>query len=377
MAKKRLGTAGIVACILIGLGVFLVVAAIMLPTYTKGKAMKTPLDLHVETVATGKGAVLDAESLTQGAPDVAHDVPLKAVRNVTVQDPSNEDVITVQAGQRLLREDKPAPQSDVPTARDPQLVNATVDKVTVDRITSLPVNDPDSPNGVWTDAGGQMEDVPREGLQYKFPFEVEKKSYPYFDLTSRTDNPIDFAGEEEIDGMTVYHFTQKVGPVDLAQTVGGTADKLTIPAEALGVPGDEDVSVHRFYTNERDLWVDPVTGVIIKGREQINQYFARDADDPERITALSVSPRTGLTFDQDTIDYQLNQARDGQDQIRLVTFTIPLIAGIVGALALLGGLILGFLKVGRRGDRNDGGRAEDGWDDGGWDDRPTEQFPTY
>src|SRR5699024_1724869 len=304
-------------------------------------------------------------------------VPLKAVRNVTVQDPSNEDVITVQAGQRLLREDKPAPKSDVPTARDPQLVNATVDKVTVDRITSLPVNDPDSPNGVWTDAGGQMEDVPREGLQYKFPFEVEKKSYPYFDLTSRTDNPIDFAGEEEIDGMTVYHFTQKVGPVDLAQTVGGTADKLTIPAEALGVPGDEDVSVHRFYTNERDLWVDPVTGVIIKGREQINQYFARNADDPERITALSVSPRTGLTFDQDTIDYQLNQARDGQDQIRLVTFTIPLIAGIVGALALLGGLILGFLKVGRRGDRNDGGRAEDGWDDGGWDDRPTEQFPTY
>src|SRR5699024_2489544 len=130
---------------------------------------------------------------------------------------------------------------------------------------------------------------------------------------------------------------------------------------------DEDVTVHRFYTNERDLWVDPVTGVIVKGREQINQYFARNADDPERITALSISPETGLTFDQDTVDYQLKQARDGQDQIRLVTFTVPLIAGIVGALALLGGLVLGFLKVGRRDDRIDGG----------WDDQPTEQFPTY
>lgn len=377
MAKKRLGTAGIVACILIGLGVFLVVAAIMLPTYTKSKAMKTPLDLHVETVATGKGAVLDAASLTEGAPKVAHDVPLKAVRNVTVQDPSDEDVITVQAGQRLLRMDKPAPKSEAPTAKDPRLVNATVDKVTLDRITSLPVNDPDSPNGVWTDAGGQMQEVPREGLQYKFPFEVDKTSYPYFDLTSRTTNPIDFAGEEEIGGMEVYHFTQKVGPVDLAQTVGGTTDKLTIPAKALGVTGDEDVTVHRFYTNERDLWVDPVTGVIVKGREQINQYFARGADDPERITALSVSPETGLTFDEDTVDYQLKQAQDGQDQIRLVTFIIPLIAGIVGALALLAGLILGFLKIGRRGDRHEEVRNDGGWDDGGWDDQPTEQFPTY
>ncbi|GAA4822046.1 DUF3068 domain-containing protein [Tomitella cavernea] len=366
MAKKRLGSAGIVACILIGLGVFLVVVAIMLPTYTKSKALKTPLDLHVETVATGKGAVLDASSLVAGAPEVAHDVPLKAVRNVTVQDPSNADIITVQAGQRLLRTDKPAPKSDAPTARDPRLINATVDKVTLDRVTSMPINNPESPNGVWTDAGGQMDPVPREGLQYKFPFDVEKKSYPYFDLTSRTTHPIDFAGEEEIDGMTVYHFTQDIAPVDLSKTVGGTSDKLTIPAEALGVTGEGDVEVHRFYTNQRDLWVDPVTGVIVKGREVINQYFARSADDDARITALSISPETGLTFDQNTIDYQLQQARDGQDKIELVTFTIPLIAGIVGALVLLAGLILGFLKTGRSGRRDDD-RHEP----------PTEQIPTY
>ncbi len=366
MAKKRLGAAGIVACILIGLGVFLVVVAIMLPTYTKGKAMKTPLDLHVETVATGKGSVLDAASLVAGTPQVAHDVDLEFIRNVTVQDPSNADVITVQAGQRLLRLDKPAPKGDAPAAKDPRLVNALVDKVTLDRITSMPVNDPDSPDGVWTDAGAQMEAVPRDGLQYKFPFNVERKSYPYFDLTSRTTNPIDFVGEEKIQGLTVYHFSQKIAPVDLSKTVGGTTDSLTIPAKALGVTGDGDIQVHRFYTNQRDLWVDPVTGVIVNGREEINQYFAQNADDDARITALSISPQTGLAFNQDTIDYQLGQARDGQDKIDLFTFTIPLIAGIVGALALIAGLVLGFFKAGR-GRREVGGQHEP----------PTEQIPTY
>lgn len=348
MAKKRLGARGIAACILIGLGVFLVVAAIMLPTYTKSKAMKTPLDLHVETVAKGKASVLDAASLTKGAPKVDHSVDIEALRNVTVQDPSNGDVITVQAGQRLLRMDKPEPKSEAPSAKDPRLINATVDKVTLDRVSSEPVNNEDSPNGVWTNAGGQMQEVPREGLQYKFPFNVDKSSYPYFDLTSRTTNPIDFAGEESIDGLEVYHFTQEISPVDLAKSVGGPTDSLTVPPSALGLPGDEDVRVDRFYTNQRDLWVDPVTGVIVKGKEVINQYFAEQADSEARVTALSVSPETGLTFDQDTIDYQVKQARDGQDKITLLTTIIPIVAGIIGALMIIGGVLLGFTGIGRK-----------------------------
>src|SRR5699024_1281697 len=359
MAKRRLDKATILACILVGLGVFLVVAAIMLPTYTKSKALKTPLDLHVETTATGQASILDAQSLQAGHPEVAHGVDIKSVRNVTVQDPSNEDVITVQAGTRLLRLDKPAPDSDEPTAQDKRLVNATLDKVTLDRKSSKPINDPDHPNGVWTDAGGQMVPVPREGLQYKFPFDAQKKTYPYFDLTSRTTNPIDFVGESEIDGMTVYHYSQTLDPIDLSKTVGGSADSLTVPASALGltgaqaaqITGDEqgsdqpgsgqegsgqegdqqggegndggegdddsdeqgsdeaeaEIGVHRYYTNTRDLWVDPVTGVIVKGREQINQYFAPTADSDARITALAVSPETGLTFTDDTIEYQVDQ----------------------------------------------------------------------
>lgn len=391
MAKRRLDKATILACILVGLGVFLVVAAIMLPTYTKSKALKTPLDLHVETTAAGKASILDAQSLQAGHPDVAHDVNIESVRNVTVQDPSNEDIITIQAGNRLLRTDKKAPEGDEPTASDPRLINATVDKVTLDRKTSEPINDPDHPNGVWTDAGGQMQPVPRKGLQYKFPFDAQKKSYPYFDLTSRTTHPIDFVGDGEIDGMTVYHYSQTLDPIDLSQTVGGQQDSLTIPASALGLTGaqvaqitggqegdeqgsdqegdeqgsdeqqgdeqgsdagEAEVDVHRFYTNERDLWVDPVTGVIVKGREQINQYFAPGADSDARITALAVSPKTGLTFDDDTIQYQIDQARDGQDEIRLVTFILPLAAGIVGAALLLAGLILGFMRAGKNGGKN-------------------------
>ena len=63
---ERSGPSRILALVLIGLGAFLVVAAILIPTYTISALEKTPLDLEVTTVSTGEGSVLDATSLAAG-----------------------------------------------------------------------------------------------------------------------------------------------------------------------------------------------------------------------------------------------------------------------------------------------------------------------
>jgi hypothetical protein len=55
------------AYILVGLGAFLIVAALLLPTYSVNQLAKTPLDLEITTVATtpeGGGEVLNATTLT-------------------------------------------------------------------------------------------------------------------------------------------------------------------------------------------------------------------------------------------------------------------------------------------------------------------------
>ncbi|NLU83697.1 DUF3068 domain-containing protein [Rhodococcus sp. HNM0569] len=331
---ERSGPSRVIALILVGLGVFLLAVAILVPVYSKGKLAKTPLDLEVTTIAEGTGKVLDAKSLTdqEPGPKVDEDVPIIAQRYVTTEDPSNADDITVQAGQTVRRTDKQG---------DTGLLTASVDRVTMDRKSSMPTNDP--VGTVQTSADAPALEVERDGLQYKFPFDSKQETYPYWDLNARESSPIDFVEETEINGLKVYHYSQEVGPFDLSKAdPSAPTNKLQLPASAWGVEGGElPITMTRWYTNTRDLWVEPETGVVVKGQEQIHQYYARNKARPE-IDVLDVS----LPFNEETIEFQAQQARDGIDQLNTFARTLPIVAGIVGVIALIGGVVLG-LRSGR------------------------------
>ena len=338
---ERSGPSRIVALVLIGLGAFLVVAAILIPTYTVLALGKTPLDLEVTTVSTGEGSVLNSSSLAAGRAVVDENVPLVSQRFVTVEDPSNADIMTLQAGQTLRRSDKQA---------DTGLLTANVDRVTVDRKTSMPV---DNPIGTIQVSGDKpAEEVAHTGLQYKFPFNAEQKSYPYFDINARASKDIDFVEATEINGTPVYKYQQTVGPVDLSTVVNLPTNKVTLPADTWGVEGGtEPVTMTRWYENTRTVWVEPETGVIVKGEEQLHQYYAREAGTPE-VDVL----KAPITFDENTVEYQIQQAKDGQDKISLFGRTIPIVAGVLGVIALIAGVFL--LLRGGNGDHRQPARAD-------------------
>lgn len=331
---ERSGSGRKLALALVGLGAFLIVAAILIPTYTVGKLAKTPLDLEVTTVAEGTGDILNARALLSGRAQVDTDVPIVAQRFVTVEEPSNADIMTLQAGQTVRRLDMQG---------DTGLVSATVDRVTVDRVSGMPVTkeeNPDAVSTIQTSATAPPTEIPnRDGLQYRFPFGTEQKSYPYFDLNARETYPIDYIDETEINGVKVYHFRHEIEPVDLSAVDPSVPTyKLSLPASTWGVEGGETpVTMTRWYTNVRDLWVEPETGVVIKGQEQQYQYYAREASRPE-VTVLQVS----LPFNEDTIEFQVEQAKNGIDTLNLFGRTVPIILGILGLLALIAGIVLGL-----------------------------------
>lgn len=345
---ERSGPSRIAALVLVGLGAFLLVAAILIPTYSVSSLEKIPLDLEVTTVSTGSGSVLDAESLAAGDPQVDQDVPFVSQRYVTVEDPSDADKVTVQAGTTLRRTDMQG---------ETGLRSATVDRVTLDRVTAMPVQDPIGSIQVQGDA--PAEEVEHTGLQYKFPFDAQQESYPYFDINARASQPIDFVEETEINGTPVYMYRQTVGPVDLSEVVTSPSNRVTLPAQAWGVEGGEEpVTMSRFYENERTLWVEPETGVIVKGDEQLLQYYSRTAGEPE-VVVVDVP----LTFDENTVEFQLDVAKDGMDTLSLFGRTIPIIAAILGAIALIAGIVLGIRGQGgnnRPARRSEPNRPDDG-----------------
>ncbi|GGF93547.1 hypothetical protein GCM10007304_04300 [Rhodococcoides trifolii] len=321
----------IVPLVLVGLGVFLLVVAILMPTYMTGRLEKTPLDLEITTVSTGTGTVLNAASLTAGRAQIDQNVPLVSQRFVTTEEPSDSDTITVQAGSTLRRTDKQG---------DTGLLTALVDRVSADRKTAMPVD----PVGTIQAQGDKpAEEVPHTGLQYKFPFGAEQKTYPFFDTVARQSFDMNFVEETEINGLPVYHYTQTIAPVDLSTVVNLPTNKLALPADTWGVPGGSvPITMTRFYENTRNIYVEPKTGVIVKGEEAVHQYYARRAETPD-VDVLNAT----IGFDDNSVDFQLGKAREGIDQISLISRTIPIIAAIVGLISLLVGLFLLFFRKGR------------------------------
>lgn len=277
----------IAACGLMGLGAALLIAALLLSTYTKGKIAKIPLDIDTTLVSDGTGTAFDPASLLGERFVVDRDVPMVFQQQITVESPSNADVVTLQAGSTLRRTDK---------QQDNGLMLAMVDTVTMDRSSAMAVSSESNPGGAVQKPRAIEDDqpptniaLPHEGLTYRFPFDTEKKTYPLFDPIAQKAYDANYDGEEDVNGLTTFKFTQNVGydnegklvePVKYASLYEDDADsQVTARAALWGVEGDpeEPITMSRFYAAERTLWVDPVSGTIVKSDEHAYHYYARDA----------------------------------------------------------------------------------------------------
>ncbi|HHU45356.1 MAG TPA: DUF3068 domain-containing protein [Actinomycetales bacterium] len=376
MARKTLSH------LMLIIGAALVVIAVLLPTFLVPKFKVIPLDtVSTSVTETREGTLLDASQLAAGEPVapraddercqdeenlplhcfINDEVPLFTSRHIHVEEPSDEDWVTLQAGLVMGREDKEEPDN---------LVTATLDRVTLDRRTSLPVNEPISTFSLSA-PGQEGSDDPveftRPGVQYKFPFDAEKKSYQYFDGNALQAFPIDFMREEEQDGETVYVYEQSIGPVNLYESVrdhftqdGGELTeaeesslaslRLAFPAENWGLEGDEEVEMSRYYTNTRTLRIEPTTGQIVNGTEQIFQFYAQDDEEAEEIASEEgrereaqelnrTAMRYDAQWDEDTMATQMGSAKDSKGMLNMAGTIAPWVVGIIGVILIALGLI--------------------------------------
>ena len=434
------------ALVLVGLGAFLITIALALVFFVVPGQKKTPLDINSTTVTeTSQGAILVASALASNTPTelnadraecraeeaeapedddeegtgdeagadgdvetveddaaddsevqfpvtcfIDNDIPLYSQRRVQAVEPSDGDVITLQAAQSLLRQDLEGGE-DVDA-----LVNATIDRVTVDRVTSEPIDEPVSTLQVVAGGADGDDTAPvgfvREGLQYKFPFDTEQRTYQYFDASTFTTNPIEFMGETSVGGIQAYEFQQELGPIDMWSSIrdhfAAISDGYDPAVESIlasyrregmtagqwGLDGDpeREVDMRRFYTNTRTVYVNPDTGQIVDGKEDIFQFFAEDQDEAETFVSSaetmeaerSEPTRTAVRFqsgwDEETTETTLAGAQESADSLNTFGRVLPTVLGILGVLALIGGIVLGARGGRATAGRTAGGRAAGG-----------------
>ncbi len=334
-----------------GLGAALLIAALLLSTYTKSNISKIPLDIDHTVVSDGSGTAFDPASLNEQNFVVNEDVPLVMQEQVTVESPANADVVTLQVGSTLRRSDK---------QQENGLLLAMVDTVTLDRETAMAVSSESNPGGaVQKPRAIENEEpptniaLPHEGLSYRFPFDTEKKTYPYFDPIAQKAFDANYDGEEDVNGLTTYKFTQNVGfdgdgelvdPIPYASLYDDEADsRATAPARLWGIEAEdpeEPITMTRYYAAQRTFWVDPVSGTIVKQTDRGYHYYAREALEPE-VTFVDYS----VTTNEESIESQVSAARDERDRVALWGRILPITFTALGLIALVGGALLGAFSL--------------------------------
>jgi len=78
----------IAACGILGLGAALLIAALLLMTYTKSKITKIPLDLDATLVSDGTGTAFDPASLSAPKFEVSKNSPVSQQQQISVEAPS-------------------------------------------------------------------------------------------------------------------------------------------------------------------------------------------------------------------------------------------------------------------------------------------------
>jgi hypothetical protein len=303
--RKALGA------VLIGVGVFGIVLAILLPTVVVDRSKKTPLNLNITQISSGPAKLLDA------ATGEIKDVQLRATRIVRTDSQASDGTnTTVNETLCIVVVDGDTPNC-VPST-DPRLLSFTSDRVTANRRSAESVHIAKYGENVNGNAS-----IRHIGMSYKWPIDAKKTTYLFFSPDLGKAYPATYKGTSKIKGLTVYEYESATGP------------------QPYKIQGIFDGT----YDDTRTVYVEPRTGAIINGVEHQVQT----------LTDGTVALDTTLKFEQSAIDYQANYANGKIDDLRQAQLWGPLIFGILGVAALVGG----FLLL-RRGERSGGDRGGEG-----------------
>lgn len=302
---------------LIGLGAFLLVAAVLVRFYAYPKLAVAPIDLNSTTRLEATDAtIFDTDTLKEIETD------LSVVANTRGD---------VKASEKIGDGTLVWVSTTTVTSADGIDRSKSTERSTHDEVTGEAVDCCKDDNWVAVKvdtAPGEQElrRVPteRQGLIFKFPFDTEQKTYQMWDGDLGAATDATFEGEEDLDGVTVYKFVQEI-----PETKIGTRD---LPASVLGLTGDA-VEADSMYSVTRTMWVEPTTGAILDRSESQRSTYEYEG---HTLTATAAD----VHFTDAQVQKNVDDVRFKATLLGLAHGALPIGAAVLGLLALAAGVLL-------------------------------------
>ena len=279
-----------VGCLLIFLGPLLYL-------YTKPRVEKAPIDVYDRTVSTGSAKVFSGQLLRLVGPFPAENISIaKSNRSA-----SSEDVAVISIFNRAR---------NLQTSKD---FNYDYTIYSMDRTTGEEVRC----------SCGETPGI--RGLTLKFPFGTKPRTYSFYDSTARKPFPARYVRTDTVEGLTVYLFRS-----DVPATKIGTLD---LPGALLGA-GKGLFPTDRWYSATTSLWVEPITGAVVKAGQISGQWTTYQGK-----YAVTLA-QTNFVNDRPSVAHTAEQIRTKVYQLRLVELWVPFFGPILAVILIVLGLIL-------------------------------------
>ncbi|MFI1352102.1 DUF3068 domain-containing protein [Streptomyces sp. NPDC020898] len=271
--------------VLLALAVFFAALSPLLRWYAFPRLAKVPANQYQDMVLEAKNAtLLDYDGFT------AKKVPKVTIVQTLKGNVEASEAIEKTAGRDVVVWDG----LSYVQGPDGKMVSKIPERYIFDAHTQEPVH-----------ATGEAVDgdpVKREGIEFKWPFLVEKRDYEYFDAQTRTTAPIHYKGTRDFRGVQVYYFEQTVPWTKVAFPK-------SMPVKGITPAMVAATGTTRWYTTVRKFWVEPVTGAPVYG-EEIHQEELRGGTllgGREKVTAFSGHVKMREDYIRSTVDLVKSQ----------------------------------------------------------------------
>ncbi|WP_327689393.1 DUF3068 domain-containing protein [Streptomyces tubercidicus] len=300
----------------LGLGVFLLVLAPLLAWYVTPRAKVTPVDVDVTTVFAGSGSYFDTAALKT-----------RDHRRITITRHVLGDVAASEKSGRAVWDVSTTVDTPQTLAlKDPRRAfQWTTERWVTDRHSNAPVH--------------CCEEAPTrfDGDAYlKFPFDVQRRGYRWWDNTLGAAVPLRFAGTREVRGYPGYRFT---GTVPATRT-----GSRQVPGRLVGRPRQGQIQAEEWYANSGiELVVEPRTGRIMNA--VLSPVKTLRAPGSRR-TAVTLLRGERLEFTPGTQRAQVRMAKADSEKLVMVGRTLPVTAAAAGGVLVPAGVV--WVVRGRR-----------------------------
>jgi MYXO-CTERM domain-containing protein len=298
----------IVGPVLVGLGCFLIVAALMIRFYAYPTLAVAPVNQDSVTRLQAEDATFfNTATLSEEQTDLS--VENQTLGDVEATEEAGDD-IRVWFGSTSIR------------TADGTIISRSQERVAFGATDGAAVNCCDAYSET-TDGDRQVAN--REGQVYKMPFNTQKQTYQWWDGTLREPVEMEFVEEDEVDGLKAYVFESSVPRTRVGER--------EVPGSILGE--DEDtLTAETYYQNDKTIWVEPETGAVIDRNERTITTLAYDGED--RVTATEAN----LEYTDETVATNVEDLSEKSTQLGLARTTGPIVAGVAGLVLLGLGLLL-------------------------------------